>query len=419
LGLGSDAFNCCFVRRIATVGFVPAFVGRPNFIPPPNPDDQAAWAQFLFEGAARFGLNDTYVDQLAGLQNGNIRPFGTCIDTPDTDPNNNQICPTDPAFLGGHSFDHPVRSIPAPQIGAYAGDFLDWRVGFDFDLSEDNLLYGTVSTGHKSGGFNDSLPNVGALTFDPEEVIAYELGSRNAFDFGDGAILNGSLFYYDYSDQVFQTLVPIGPPPSPTEPPPVALLNVNVAQSSVLGAELEGSVELPAGFLVSGNLLWLDAQIDDGVVVDFRRQDFGNAANTPNADLAGNKLPLSSEWTLVGRVQQSIPFASGLFDWQALATYRSEYYTSIFNQQPLAQTPITGDPELDAVAAGFTDIQEGYWNVNLGAGWEPDDANWRIEAYVTNVLDETATQKTLLAPNLNLRFLNAPRTGGVRLRVDF
>ena len=96
---------------------------------------------------------------------------------------------------------------------------------------------------------------------------------------------------------------------------------------------------------------------------------------------------------------------------QALATYRSEYYTSIFNQQPLAQTPITGDPELDAVAAGFTDIQEGYWNANLGAGWEPDDANWRIEAYVTNVLDETATQKTLLAPNLNLRFLNAPRTG--------
>ena len=43
----------------------------------------------------------------------------------------------------------------------------------------------------------------------------------------------------------------------------------------------------------------------------------------------------------------------------------------------------------------------------------------RVEGFVTNLLDEDASTKVLFQPSLNLRFLNDPRTMGVRLRYRF
>ena len=55
-----------------------------------------------------------------------------------------------------------------------------WKLGLDYSATENNMLYGLVSTGWKNGGTNPGALN-GAIdvpvAFQPAEVIAYEIGT--------------------------------------------------------------------------------------------------------------------------------------------------------------------------------------------------------------------------------------------------
>jgi iron complex outermembrane receptor protein len=89
---------------------------------------------------------------------------------------------------------------------------LDWKPQLSF--TNDTLLYASYSRGYKGGGANPRGPDDGSATnysrlpsdFAPEFVDAYELGMKNVLL--DGKMtLNGSAFYYDYSDyQVTQVI---------------------------------------------------------------------------------------------------------------------------------------------------------------------------------------------------------------------
>jgi iron complex outermembrane recepter protein len=85
-----------------------------------------------------------------------------------------------------------------------------WRLAADYQLTDDNLLYASASTGFRSGGFN-SGQNQAALTptFDPETVTAFEVGSKNRF--ADNTVqLNLALFYNKYKGLQEQRQVPAG-----------------------------------------------------------------------------------------------------------------------------------------------------------------------------------------------------------------
>jgi iron complex outermembrane receptor protein len=58
-----------------------------------------------------------------------------------------------------------------------------WRVGLDYQVNDDSLLYASASTGFSSGGFNGSqaAAALGRSTFAPQTVTAYEIGSKNRF----------------------------------------------------------------------------------------------------------------------------------------------------------------------------------------------------------------------------------------------
>jgi iron complex outermembrane recepter protein len=85
-----------------------------------------------------------------------------------------------------------------------------WRLAADYQISDDSLLYASVSTGFRSGGFN-SGQNQAALqpTFKPEEVMAYEIGSKNRF-FDNSLQLNAAAFFNSYDSLQEQRQVPVG-----------------------------------------------------------------------------------------------------------------------------------------------------------------------------------------------------------------
>lgn len=100
---------------------------------------------------------------------------------------------------------------PINNSGESESDKLVWNVGTDYQFTPSQMGYVTIGTGYKPGGFNDRDPstNGGFAAYDPEDMIAYQLGykvhSPSGFDF------TSSLYYYDYENEQIQSTFNFGP----------------------------------------------------------------------------------------------------------------------------------------------------------------------------------------------------------------
>nr|WP_157032825.1 TonB-dependent receptor [Sphingomonas changbaiensis] len=85
---------------------------------------------------------------------------------------------------------------------------LTGRAVLDWQITDRNLLYFSYSRGYKSGGINPPLSPVTAVpvSFGPETVNAFEIGSKNTFL--DGTVrLNFTAFYYQYKQLQLSRIV--------------------------------------------------------------------------------------------------------------------------------------------------------------------------------------------------------------------
>ncbi|NIJ09621.1 iron complex outermembrane receptor protein [Sphingomonas vulcanisoli] len=77
---------------------------------------------------------------------------------------------------------------------------VNWKAGVEYDLTPRNMVYATASTGFKAGGiYAGKAIDGSAASYNPENLTAYEIGSRNRF-FNNKLQLNFEGFYYDYKD---------------------------------------------------------------------------------------------------------------------------------------------------------------------------------------------------------------------------
>jgi iron complex outermembrane receptor protein len=127
-----------------------------------------------------------------------------------------------------------------------------FRAGLDYQVNDDSLLYASVSTGFRSGGFN-SGQNTAALqpTFEPEKVTAFEIGSKNRF--ADNTVqLNLAAFYNKYTDLQEQRQVPVG----------TTTLSIieNSGKARAYGAELELIWQPVDALTLGSSLSYLNAK---------------------------------------------------------------------------------------------------------------------------------------------------------------
>lgn len=66
----------------------------------------------------------------------------------------------------------------------------DWKFGFEYDLEENTMLYGSYATSYRVQSKYRSLA-------EPEELKAYSIGSKSRF-MGNRLQINTSAYYYDY-----------------------------------------------------------------------------------------------------------------------------------------------------------------------------------------------------------------------------
>ncbi len=269
-----------------------------------------------------------------------------------------------------------------PQSGAYKETWEEptGKIGLDYFVNDDSMLYFSFSTGYKSGGLNINSPD--QATFEPELIDAWEIGSKNRL--ADNRIeLNASAFYYDYDDlQLF----------SVTESAPFIQ---NAASSTITGLEIESKVLATDSFSFDVSVAYLDAEIKSFVTKD--------PADPPplqvSEDLSGNRLPRAPEWEInVGaaydwELNNGRLTLSGGYHWQDDMFFRAQ-----------------NDADK---------VQEGYGTYGARLTYVSRDERWRVSAFGKNLGDEKAFSHLLIEAGLlgspvNV-VPNAPRTYGVEV----
>ncbi len=302
------------------------------------------------------------------------------------------------------------NSAYTPNHGHYTGTFFDWRAGLDMDLTPLSLVYLTASTGHHSGGFNDTIntPTGGAIapTYNPESLYALELGSKNQL-LDKKLKLNAAAYGYLYRDQQFSSVQSLIDPMNPGQVGAPTLFRFNAAKSHVIGLEVEASYKLPLGLVAAAQAMLLDARFDGGAVAD-SRLGF-DITSEPIVQLEGLVLPRAPHVTVNYSIGQNFPTSFGHFDWVAMAQTRSQYFMTPFNGN--------GRDRMGNINPVLSDVQPAYTRLDLGVGYTRLDGKIRLDAFGTNVVNTTYMTSLINTPNLNLRFFNSPRQVGLRMQM--
>ncbi len=112
--------------------------------------------------------------------------------------------------------------------------FFTPRITAEHDLNDEILVFASAARGAKAGGFNLTGSTVDRQTFDPEFNWTYELGIKSTLVDGR-LVLNGSIFYTDWSD--IQVNAADEDPANPLNPN-VPSITQNLGDATVFGIEL-------------------------------------------------------------------------------------------------------------------------------------------------------------------------------------
>lgn len=266
-----------------------------------------------------------------------------------------------------------------------------WRVGADYDIPDVGLLYGSVSTGYKAGGFNDGCEaRPGAppactfaasdLYYDPETLTAYEAGWKFRL-FDSRLSFDASVFHYDYQDlqlsSVSQTACGGGP----------CQLTSNAAAAKIDGAEFEAIWRPAENHRFNFSLNFLNA----------RYEDFDP---TPTVSFDGRPLARSPESSGIAGYTFTQPLSDGgVFEANVSTRYSAEY-------------------DITDLANFVYFYQPSYTKTDASLTYRAPEDRFLVQAYVRNIEDNLALTGAGSGINGTANF-DEPRVFGVRIGANF
>lgn len=186
-------------------------------------------------------------------------------------------------------------------------DQLTYRAIAQFDTGQ-LMLYGSVSTGFKSGGFSPTTPTNPPI--EPEKIRAYEIGLKGSTS---DSLLSYSAagFWYEYSNLQIST-VSDGRP-----------ITVNAAAARIRGVEWSLSLHPTPTLAISTNGQYLDAKYTDYKNVRSYLAIPGSlySAAGPLIDASGKHLRIAPTWTFGASIDQTMSISSN-FELRANITYQ-------------------------------------------------------------------------------------------------
>lgn len=342
-------------------GALPTLSGESHWDNRAEMDSIAGFAQigFQFNDAWKLTVGGRYTkDDKKGHIDGII------VDTGD------RFTPDDPTPLT------PLQENYSVDYGDTWSEFTPQAI-LEFQPSEAWYWYGSISTGFKGGGYEDTPANgiAANIPFDPETVTSFELGFKSTLM--DGRMrLNATVFFMDYKDlQVQQTNED-------------CLCNItdNASDAEIKGLEVEFQWAVSAGLILNAS----------GSMLDHEYIDF---LENSGVDSSGNKLQRTPD----------NQFSVG-FDWTFGSGDRADNFDLNMNyywQDQLFWQPSNMNWE----------DSYGLWNARLS--YTPTDAAWSVSTWVKNGSDKLYRINIIPFFGEEVGQYAAPRTYGVDFRINF
>ncbi|MGX4675967.1 TonB-dependent receptor domain-containing protein [SAR92 clade bacterium H246] len=267
--------------------------------------------------------------------------------------------------------------VQGPGSQSEDWDSITPKLGLDYFVNDDVMLYITASRGFKSGGFN-STGSVGEPPLDEEILDAVEVGAKSTLL--DGRMtLNASAFTYDFTDMQVLSVNPNGS----------GGLYRNAGEAEMQGMEIEMSALPFESLQLDIGLSFLDTEYTDFEIV--------------GGNLKGNELPSSPEFT----ANVGIKYTYDLNNFGRFIARANYYYSAeqFFNEQ------------------NNQGREDAYDLINLRASLESEDESWVVSIYGKNVTDELVKDWGFASPFLFgdglVATFTPPRTYGAELTYRF
>lgn len=280
-----------------------------------------------------------------------------------------------------NTFTQPSGAFGLPAIATdvqdRSDDALSYTVGLKYALSDATMLYGSVATGYKAGGFNnDFVASTGrGFSFGPEDVVSYEAGYKSTFWSGRG-LLNASVFYMDYTDLQVTRRTAIS-------------YIISNADAVSKGVELEIGLHPLRGLQLNAAVGYTDAYYTDYLVDESSGQR-----------LDGNRLARAPKWT----VGLSADYEYDLADRGTLAAKLD--YTYIYEQfTDPTNLPVHVLPDSK--------------QLNGRVGYISRDERWELFLWGRNLTDELILTQHAEVFGVEIGSYQPPRTYGVEITAHF
>jgi iron complex outermembrane receptor protein len=255
-------------------------------------------------------------------------------------------------------FDQSVVQITlTPEDADATFDDFTVRLGFDYRVNDDLLLFASYNRGSKSGGFSFSTGTpfadfppitplgtnaqfLNGIPFDPEVLNSFEVGIKSTIN--GTTTFNASAFYYDYED--YQAFVQLG-------------YNQTVINlpATAYGLEAEINSRPVTGLTLQLGLSALSSNVEDIVLPDSITQVEHDLPQSPN--FSGNALA-RYEFSLGG----------GTASVQADVQYSGDFCFTVL--------------------CAPVEKEKSYTVANARIGYGADDGRWEVAAFVNNFTDE-------------------------------
>jgi outer membrane receptor protein involved in Fe transport len=292
------------------------------------------------------------------------------------------------------------------------------RVTLSYQVTPDNLLYAVYAEGQKPGGFNGaSAISVGRVTFGPEDVESFEIGSKNSFLNG-GLILNLAFFRNNVTGyQLTQPVQVLNPP----LPPVTTSAIENAGDARINGFEIELTARPTREITLTANYAYADAKFrrgfdeNEGTLNDVRDDGLtNNSTGDRFPDIPGVQLVLGDiTGKRVPRAPQHTAFVDfdyrreiGSSGWTGFAGINAYLISTSFDQ--VHNLASTGDSVVSDARLGV------------------QNKNFRLQFYVRNLFDEDAVQQIIRYADANrdlrrnfIAGLRPPRRFGVIAEARF
>ncbi len=263
-------------------------------------------------------------------------------------------------------------STPIDDSFTRGTDDVNWLINTSYEIFYGTMLYASVATGSKSGGFNTVNGSVEEREFEDEDTTSYEIGIKSTLL--DARLrVNAAIFHTQIDEFQFQAQSVSG----------IGQVISNQAEVETAGLDLEVQALPLPNLTVGAALLYMDK--------------YEITAGTQK----GDDLPFTAEYSYNLNATLVFPLLDGGVYLRADYSYMDDHLTST--------TSIPTD----------RDVQDRE-DLNAKLGWRNE--RWNVSVWGKNLTDDEYAMTTLQPlpwTGMEAQFLTPPRTYGATLRYEF